>query len=356
MENNEMNKAVTEEGVKLQATNIDEEGNVLFLDEKRFQKWTIGFKRYKHKSDGIGVKKFMLTNIIHLNDKRWPLARKLYGILMNKVDHYRDSEKNAKSFKKLIKIYPELETNTGTVVMPLNVDISDKAEKVTLPVDMLKEALRKSSFIAGMNCCLCRQSNICKDYPIDLGCLFLGESSRAVVKYGLAREFTYEEACERVDRAASLGLPAQSVWIEFEQPLWGIPDSEMDKFLEICFCCPCCCAPMRLSRSSDESVRIRFHPSGWTAVPNRTKCVGCGLCVKGENGCPTEAISIGEDKKVVINQDACIGCGVCVNRCKLGVISIKQTMPMREDILDYYETEYNIGIEIYKKDEETQNG
>ena len=43
MENNEMKNTVDEE-VKLQATNIDEEGNVLFLDEERFKKWTIGFK------------------------------------------------------------------------------------------------------------------------------------------------------------------------------------------------------------------------------------------------------------------------------------------------------------------------
>ena len=142
MENKEINTQATEE-VKLQATNIDEEGNVLFLDEERQKRWTIGFKRYQHKTDGIGFKRFMLTEIIHLNEKRWPLARKLYGILMKKVEHYRDSEKNAKSFKKLIKIYPELERNTGTVVMPLNVDISDRAEKVTLPVDMLKAALKK---------------------------------------------------------------------------------------------------------------------------------------------------------------------------------------------------------------------
>ena len=110
--------------------------------------------------DGIGIKKFLLTRIVHLNDKRWPLARKLYGILMKKVEHYRDSERNAKSFKKLIKIYPEMETNTGTVIMPLNVDISDRGEKVTLPIDMLKETLKKTSFIAGMDHCLCRQSNL----------------------------------------------------------------------------------------------------------------------------------------------------------------------------------------------------
>lgn len=351
MNNEEIKKTVSTDEVRLQSTNIDEEGNVLFLDEDRFKKWTIGFKRYQHQTDGIGVKKFLLTRIIHLNDKRWPLARKLYNILMKKIDGLNGDEKKIKSFKKLIKIYPDLERNTGTVVMPLNVDISDRAEKVVLPVDMLKETLRKTTFIAGMDHCLCRQSNMCKDYPADLGCLFIGESSRAVVKYNLAREFTYEEACERIERAAALGLPAQSVWIEFEQPLWGIPNSEMDKFLEVCFCCPCCCAPMRLSRGSDDSVRIRFHPSGWTAVPNRTKCVGCGLCTNTENGCPTKAISIGEDKKVVINQDKCIGCGICMNRCKLGVISIKQTMPMRDDLLDYYETEYNIGLDVYKKED-----
>ena len=352
MENNDAKQSPATEEVKLQATNIDEQGNVLFLDEERFQRWTIGFERYQPKTDGIGVKKFLLEKIVHMNDKRWPLARKLYKILMKKIDEMKGDEKKSKSFKKLIKIYPEMETNTGTVVMPLNVDISDKGEKVTLPVDLLKQTLRKTTFIAGMDHCLCRQSNQCKDYPADLGCLFLGESSRSVVKHHLAREFTYEEACERIDRATALGLPAQSVWIEFEQPLWGIPDSEMDKFPEICFCCPCCCAPMRLSRGSDESVRIRFHPSGWTAVPDRTKCVGCGLCTKAENGCPTEAISMGEDKKVVIDQDKCIGCGICMNRCKVGVITIKQTMPMRDDLLDYYETEYNIGLDIYKKEED----
>ena len=347
----EKQKTSSAQDIKLQSTNIDEQGNVLFLDENRFKRWTIGFKHYEPKSDGMGIKKFLLTHVIHLNNKRWGLARKLYGVLMKMIEGIKDNPKKAKSFKKLIKIYPELETNTGTVVFPLNVDISDKAEKVVIPVDLLKKTLKKTSFIAGMDHCLCRQSNMCQDYPADLGCLFIGESSRSVVKHNLAREFTYEEACERIEKAAALGLPAQSVWIEFEQPLWGIPNSEMDKFLEICFCCPCCCAPMRLSRGSDESVRIRFHPSGWTAVPDRTRCVGCGLCTNPENGCPTEAIKIGEDKKVVIDQDKCIGCGVCVNRCKLDVISIKQTMPMRDDILDYYSEEYNIDIDIYKEEE-----
>ena len=59
--------------------------------------------------------------------------------------------------------------------------------------------------------------------------------------------------------------------------------------------------------------------------------------------------------KTNIDQEICVGCGICKTRCPADVIKIKQTMPMRDDILDYYEEEYNIGIEIYKKDEE-KNG
>ncbi|MBR7113750.1 MAG: hypothetical protein IKC76_04465, partial [Firmicutes bacterium] len=32
--------------------------------------------------------------------------------------------------------------------------------------------------------------------------------------------------------------------------------------------------------------RHRFHPAGWTAVPDRTACVGCRQCVDTPHGCP----------------------------------------------------------------------
>ena len=107
----------------------------------------------------------------------------------------------------------------------------------------------------------------------------------------------------------------QAVWIEVEQMLWGVRNDLMDHFLEICFCCPCCCIAMRLARNATASERHRFHPAGWTAVPDRTKCVGCRKCAEGHNGCPVEAISFGEDGKVVIDQEKCVGCGICVESC-----------------------------------------
>ena len=351
MENTETKSQTLVVDVPLQADNIDERGNVLYLDQERLDRKKTGFKRHKNKSNGIGLYNFITANIIHLNDKRWPIARFLYKLVIKYAPWLKQGGAKANIYKRITKLYPDMEKNTGSIVMPLNVDVTKAGEKVVVPMDMLKETLKKVEYIAGMDTCLCRQSNGCTDYPIDLGCLFLGEPGRSITKHNLGREITYEEACARIDKAAELGLMSQAVWIEFEQPLWGVPNDQMDNFLEVCFCCPCCCVAMQLSKNLTEKERIRFHPSGWTAVADRTKCVGCGLCTSGEHTCPAEAISIGTDGKVVINQETCIGCGLCKTKCKIGAISIKQTMPMREDIGEYFDEEFNVGLVIWKDEE-----
>ena len=110
---------------------------------------------------------------------------------------------------------------------------------------------------------------------------------------------------------------------------------------------------MRLAENLTENERFRFHPSGWTAVPDRTKCVGCGLCVGGGRNCPMDAIKIGEDGKVEINQETCVGCGLCVDKCKLDVIKLKQTMPVREGGLrEYFDKEFNVDVRVWKDQEE----
>ena len=268
-------------------------------------------------------------------------------------------------YKKMIMLHPDKESHTSTLMMHLNVDaeesqkdlensgivemgvdVTDKGEKVVLPIDLVKETLKKVKYISGMDTCLCREANDCEDYPIDMACIFMGEPAKTVVKNGLAKELTYEEACARVDRAAELGLVAQAVWIEVEQMLWGVRNDELDKFLEICFCCPCCCIAMRLARNATSKERHRFQPAGWTAVADRTKCTGCGLCVEGEHGCHMDAIKLSEDGKVEIDQEICVGCGICKARCPGDVIKIKQTMPMRGDIMEYFKESYNLDIDV----------
>ena len=335
--------------IKKQASNIDEQGKVLYLDEERLKRKEVPFPPYKNKPNGLGIFNFLVEHLIYMSDKRWPLALKLYRMFVKFSVWMKEGGLKAKIYKKGIMLAPDMETHTSTVVMPLNVDVTEESEKVVIPLDLIKESLKDVTFIAGMDECLCRQANDCKDYPKDFGCLFLGEAGRVVVKHNLGRELTYEDACARVDKAAEYGLMGQAVWVEVEQLLWGIRNDQMDKFLEICFCCPCCCIAMRLARNATSKERHRFHPSGWTAVPDRTKCIGCQKCLTGQNGCPVEAISIGSDGKVVIDQEICVGCGICKRRCPADAISIKQTMPMRKDLHEYFAKDYNLDLKIWNK-------
>jgi Na+-translocating ferredoxin:NAD+ oxidoreductase RNF subunit RnfB len=336
------------ENIKMQASNIDEQGNVLYLDGERLDRKENAFPPYKNSSNGLGIKNWLLTHVLYMSDGRWPLALKLYKMFVRFSVWMKEGGWKAKVYKNGIKLSPDMERHTGTIVMPLNVDIRDHGEKVVIPLDLIKESLKKVNHIALMNSCLCREANDCKEYPHDLGCLFLGEAAKIVASHGLGRIVTYEEACAHADKAAEAGLMGQAVWIEVEQLLWGIPNDVMDNFMEICFCCPCCCIAMRLARNATASERHRFHPAGWTAVPDRTKCVGCKKCVEGPNGCPVEAISFGEDGKVQIDQELCVGCGICRSRCKSDVIKIKQTMPMRDGLHEYFLKDYNLDLKIWE--------
>ena len=334
------------EEIKKQASNIDEQGNVLYLDQERLDRKEVGFPPYKNKPNGLGIYNWLLEHVIYMSRERWPLALKLYHMFVKFSVWMKEGGWKARLYKTGIMLYPDMERPTSTVVMPLNVDVADQGEKVVIPLDMIKESLKTVTYIAGMDECLCRDANDCQDFPHSLGCLFLGEAAKVVVKHNLGRQFTYEEACARVDEAAKVGLMGQAVWIEVEQMLWGVRNDLMDHFLEICFCCPCCCIAMRLARNATAQERHRFHPAGWTAVPDRTKCVGCKKCGQEHNGCPVEAISFGEDGKVNINQEICVGCGICKERCGFDVIKIKQTMPMREDLHEYFAKDYNLDLKI----------
>lgn len=216
-------------------------------------------------------------------------------------------------------------------------------KRVTVPMDLVKRAIMEAKYIGGMKECLCRAGNDCKNYPHDLACLFLNMGGKVVVDHGMAVELTVEEAFARVDRAAELGLACQSLWVQVEQLIWGFENGQMDTFLEICFCCPCCCVGLNLSKNALPDIKEGFHPSGWTAVVNRDVCVGCKHCL--DDYCPQDAIHYrASDGKMVVDQERCIGCGYCRARCPEGAIKIKQTMPMRAGVLDYFEKEARLAI------------
>ena len=335
--------------IPVHAKNVDEQGNVLYLDEKILEEREGRFPKFKNSSNGLGIENFMRKHLIYVSYKNKKIVHKLYHFLIKYSVWIKKGGMKGRTFKRLSKIYPEYKRPTSTIALPLNVDITDKGEKVIIPIEMLKESLKNVTFIGGLDHCLCREANKCKDYPQDFGCLFLGEPGKHILRHNLGRELTYEEACERIDKAASLGLMAQAVWLEVEHWFWSVRHDQEDQFLEVCFCCPCCCVGMRVMRNTTKAERYRFRNSGWTAVADRTRCVGCKQCVSGENGCPLNAIGIGADGKVFINQEDCLGCGICVSKCKLDVIKIKQTHPTRPHLQEYFDIEFNIDLKLWKE-------
>ena len=55
------------------------------------------------------------------------------------------------------------------------------------------------------------------------------------------------------------------------------------------------------------------------AKVDEQKCTGCETCV---SECPSEAISISEEK-AVIDAEECLDCGVCVDTCPDEAISME---------------------------------
>lgn len=236
---------------------------------------------------------------------------------------------------------------SASATIPVGQVVSQDAGRdyrsVTVPMDLVKKAIDEAEYIGGMKKCLCRSRNDCQDYPQDLGCLFLNLGGKVVVDHGIAVELTREEAYERVDRAAELGLVCQSLWVEVEQLVWGLRNDQMNSFIEICFCCPCCCVGFNVSKNGTRDVMRRFSPSGWTAVVDHDKCVGCRKCL--DDYCPQDAIHFrASDGKMVVDQENCVGCGFCRSRCPEGAIQIKQTMPMRDSVYDYLREEGRLEI------------
>ena len=236
--------------------------------------------------------------------------------------------KKSKIYKKIIDF--TLFKDDEIVVIPNTININKKIESEGsefLPTDVIKEVIKRSDDIVLMNTCLCRTSNDCKDYPQDIGCIFLGPTARKIPKH-IGKLATVEEALAQVDRADEAGLShiigrnrIDTVWMNVH-PGKGL--------LTICHCCPCCCL-WKVYPNLDSDISDKLEKlDGVTVKLHEENCKECKKCLEI---CMFEAISF-KDNKISIDNDICRGCGLCVNSCKFDAIEIDYTSQTIDNVVN----------------------
>ena len=240
--------------------------------------------------------------------------------------------KKSKIYRKFIDAF--LFKDDEIVVIPNTININKKIESEGsefLPTEIIKDVIRRSDDIVIMNSCLCRSSNNCQDYPHDIGCIFLGPTSRKIPKH-VSHTATVEEALAQVDKADAAGLShiigrnkIDTVWMNIH-PGKGL--------LTICHCCPCCCLwkvyPNLDSEISDKLEKLE----GISVELHEDKCRLCKKCL--DNVCMFKAIDL-KDNKITIDNNICRGCGLCTNACKFDAITIEYSSETIDNIVNRME-------------------
>jgi ferredoxin len=277
-----------------------------------------------------------LARLTHARRWNMPVIRFFFRVVVAGA-HRMKTPVIGPIYKRLMLFTPAARMHTYGVLLPFNADpavpasavidvgadLAAQADSTALPIDLLKDCLRKATYIASMPTCVCRDSFGCSTHAHELCCLFLSKAGKRVVSHGIAREITLDEALERVDKAAADGLVGQALWVEVEQFIWGLSNDDMDGFMELCFCCSCCCVGMAVCKSATRDVKGHFRPSGYQAVVDEAACVACGLCV---DGCIGEAITMPAGATTItINLEHCVGCGLCKAACPSNALRIERT-------------------------------
>ena len=186
-------------------------------------------------------------------------------------------------------------------------------QSMVVPSRVVEHFIDKAEHRFIMDFCICRDATKCEDYPVELGCLFLGEATRHIDR-SLGHEATREEALEHVQRCREAGLVHLIGRNKLDTQWLNAHPGE--KLLTICNCCPCCCLWLMLPQL-DGDIASKLHRMEGVEVTVNEACTGCGVCTAA---CFVDAITIENGRAVM--SSACRGCGRCVEACPTGAIEI----------------------------------
>ncbi|MBU6997348.1 MAG: 4Fe-4S binding protein [Theionarchaea archaeon] len=205
----------------------------------------------------------------------------------------------------------------GIIYLPIDraitVNEAVASESMVLPSSVVEHFIEKAAYHWVMNFCICRDAAACKDYPVELGCLFMGEAAMKI-NPELGRRVTKEEALEHVRKCREAGLihligrnKLDTVWLNV---------GPGNRLLTVCNCCPCCCLWRMLPDLAPEiGMKVTKMPGITMTVTDA--CVGCRTC---ESVCFVNAVAV-TDGRAQIHEE-CRGCGRCVDVCPQHAIMV----------------------------------
>lgn len=195
----------------------------------------------------------------------------------------------------------------------------EQTPSINLPSKMIREFINEANHIWLMDKCLCRDNMQCKDYPIELGCIFMGEAVMGI-NPRLGHLATKEEAIARIDLAAQHGLIHLIGKNKIDTQWMGVHPG--GKLLTVCNCCPCCCLYKVLPDLHDDiAAKVQKMP-GLEVTIDSALCIGCGRCTD-ESVCMTHNLTLVDGEAVMGNH--CVGCSRCYEVCPVGAIDVNIT-------------------------------
>jgi Pyruvate/2-oxoacid:ferredoxin oxidoreductase delta subunit len=204
-------------------------------------------------------------------------------------------------------------TKDDVVEIQLNKKI-DPPYSIVVPSKIVEYFIEQSSYRFIMNFCICREAMQCKNHPIELGCLFMGEAAKKIPPE-LGRSASKKEALEHIEKCREYGLVHLIGRDKLDETWLGV--GSKIPLITVCNCCSCCCLwKMLPDLDSQLSSTVKKMP-GLQIVINEN-CTGCGNCT--QNVCFLDAIKI--KNGVAVKNDICRGCGRCAEICSNDAIEV----------------------------------